>query len=220
MVAVMAVWGDIAPGAEDAFNEWYLREHVAERVALPGFRNGRRYVRTGRGRHRYLAMYEVDDIGVFTSTDYLARLDDPTGLTQRMMPHFRNFVRTVFHTRLRLGEAAGGVVTSIRFEPRADSDAGIVQWLTTEALIGLADAAGICRVQLLEADAERSTVGSRERTMRRGPDGFAPWTVLIEATDVDALRRAMGTRFDLGTFRERGALKVQVGVYRLMFAFG
>ena len=35
---------DIAPEHEAEFNEWYEREHIAERVAIEGFMEARRYI--------------------------------------------------------------------------------------------------------------------------------------------------------------------------------
>lgn len=45
---IMAVWTDITPRAENDVSEWYNRQHLLERVDVPGFRNGARY-RSGGG---------------------------------------------------------------------------------------------------------------------------------------------------------------------------
>jgi hypothetical protein len=34
---VLAIWNGIAPEAEEDFVAWHVREHIPERVALPGF---------------------------------------------------------------------------------------------------------------------------------------------------------------------------------------
>ena len=59
---VLAIWTDVAPEAEDDFNAWYNHQHLAERSAIPGFRNGRRF-RVVSGSPRYLALYETDSVG-------------------------------------------------------------------------------------------------------------------------------------------------------------
>ena len=41
---VLAIWNGIKPEAEDDFVAWHVREHIPERVGLPGFVRGRRYV--------------------------------------------------------------------------------------------------------------------------------------------------------------------------------
>jgi hypothetical protein len=34
---LLAVWADVDPEVEAEFNEWYDKEHVPERLAVPGF---------------------------------------------------------------------------------------------------------------------------------------------------------------------------------------
>ena len=44
---LLMVWTDIAPELDERFNEWYMREHMPDRVLrIPGFRHGRRFVST------------------------------------------------------------------------------------------------------------------------------------------------------------------------------
>ena len=43
MAGILAVWNDCAPEGLAHFERWYNREHLQERVAVPGFRRGRRY---------------------------------------------------------------------------------------------------------------------------------------------------------------------------------
>ena len=78
---VMAVWGDVAPAAEAEFNEWYFRQHVPERVGVAGWRVGRRFKKIGRGKHRYLAVYDVDGPDSFAHPLYRQSLDNPTEWT-------------------------------------------------------------------------------------------------------------------------------------------
>ena len=43
-MGVIAIWHDVLPEAKDEFYEWHSREHMPERVGIPGFRRGRRYL--------------------------------------------------------------------------------------------------------------------------------------------------------------------------------
>lgn len=54
----------------DEFNAWYDTEHVPERVAVPGFETGVRYVCID-GHPDYLAMYDTQDPEVFDTEGYL-----------------------------------------------------------------------------------------------------------------------------------------------------
>lgn len=58
------------PAFEDEFNAWYDTEHVPERVAVPGFDSGRRYVCID-GHPKYLAMYDMTHAGVLDTEGYL-----------------------------------------------------------------------------------------------------------------------------------------------------
>jgi hypothetical protein len=42
----VAIWNGIAPEGREEFYEWHNREHMPERVGIPGFRRGRRYTAT------------------------------------------------------------------------------------------------------------------------------------------------------------------------------
>jgi hypothetical protein len=56
---MLIVWMNIAQGHEDDFDGWFTRQHVPERVAVPGFRNGARYEAL-KGEPHFLSCYETD----------------------------------------------------------------------------------------------------------------------------------------------------------------
>ena len=76
--AMAAAWLDITPEVEAEFADWYFREHIPERVTLPGFLSGRRYTAPGGGPNKYLALYEATSKDVFGSEAYRERLNQPT----------------------------------------------------------------------------------------------------------------------------------------------
>lgn len=74
------------PHREGEFNAWYDDEHMAERLAIPGFRSARRRVADlPPGEGKYLATYELDSAAVLTSPAYLARLNNPTPWSKRCL---------------------------------------------------------------------------------------------------------------------------------------
>lgn len=75
------------PALEAEFNDWYDREHLPERLAIPGFLSARRWVADlPPGEGKYLATYELESAAVLESPAYLARFRDaPTPWTQRML---------------------------------------------------------------------------------------------------------------------------------------
>ena len=59
------------PTLEEEFNAWYDTEHLAERLAVPGFETALRYV-CQDGAPRYMAMYDMKSPAVLDSAEYLA----------------------------------------------------------------------------------------------------------------------------------------------------
>jgi hypothetical protein len=73
-------------GMDEEFNAWYDTEHLAERLAIPGFRSATRWIADAPpGEGRYLATYELDSVQVLASHDYLARFHSPTPWSRRCL---------------------------------------------------------------------------------------------------------------------------------------
>jgi hypothetical protein len=87
--ALMLYAVDVDPADEARFSSWYTHEHLPERVAVRGFLRGRRYVRVHGEGQQHLTLYDARDTSVFTSAEYLARLDDPTPLTRAVAATLR-----------------------------------------------------------------------------------------------------------------------------------
>jgi hypothetical protein len=74
------------PAMEEEFNAWYDDEHMAERLAIPGFRSARRWVTDcPPGGGKYLATYELDCLAVLESAAYLARFQNQTPWSRRCL---------------------------------------------------------------------------------------------------------------------------------------
>jgi hypothetical protein len=76
-------------GMEEEFNAWYDTEHIPERLAIPGFRSARRWVH----EQAYLATYELDSLGVLSSSAYLARYENQTPWSRRCLGKCVTFKR-------------------------------------------------------------------------------------------------------------------------------
>jgi len=68
--AAVIVWNDIAPQGREQFYRWHDKEHIPERLAVPGFLRGRRYAKRGHSPE-WLTFYEGADLDVLTSPEYL-----------------------------------------------------------------------------------------------------------------------------------------------------
>jgi hypothetical protein len=74
------------PAMEEEFNAWYDTEHLAERLAIPGFRSALRWTLDGAaGAGKYLATYELDSAAVLQSPEYLARFNHQSPWSRRCL---------------------------------------------------------------------------------------------------------------------------------------
>ena len=87
---------------------------MPERVGIPGFRRGRRYVAIS-GAPEYFNLYEADSPETLAGQDYLNRLNAPTPWTQRVVPSFRNVARSICRVAFTNGVGSGGVMLTLRF---------------------------------------------------------------------------------------------------------
>ena len=191
---LLAIWHGVEPGFEPAFDEWYDRQHHAERVAIPGFARARRYLNLGIGP-RYFARYDVADATVLASDPYLAALNHPTPWTQKLMPRYRATTRAVFRFASGSGNAEGAELVTLRIAAGAAPAE-----LAVTALAALVGAPGVLRVEVWDADAVASTLRTKEKELRAEPDNVVSQAILIEGSSmvrvVDAVARHLLPRLE------------------------
>src|SRR5918998_1949043 len=164
MSGILAIWNDCDPAVLSDYERWYNREHLPERLVVPGFRSGQRYESSGGRGERFFTWYEVDGPEVLSSPAYLARLVDATPWTLRIMPSFRAMSRTVCERVAAAGQLAGAHIVTLQLDRRPTAGPG-----AADLLAGLAERDGVGRVQLWAA-AHQMPVGTREAQARGGTD--------------------------------------------------
>ena len=82
---------NVAPEHEAEFNEWYDAEHIPALAAVPGTLCARRYRSSTAATQRYVAIYHFASPDVPDSAEWKAAANSPW--TERMRPHFRDFLR-------------------------------------------------------------------------------------------------------------------------------
>lgn len=112
--AFLAIWHDIAPEGEDEWHSWHTRQHMPERLGVPGFLVGRRYVDWDLDNQRWFTLYETVKLETLSSDDYRARLNNPTNWSGRTQPWFRNFSRSACVLSASVGRGIGGALGTIR----------------------------------------------------------------------------------------------------------
>jgi hypothetical protein len=210
--AAVLIWNDVAPEGRDAFYAWHDREHVPERLALPGFRRGRRFAKAGHSPE-WLTMYEADDIGALTSREYFARLNAPTPATSAALKHFRNTSRAVCRIACSLGSSTGGHVLALRLNIVAAQADAMCRYLCDEAFPRAMAHTGVVACHLYQAHASASFVSTAESSTREFD--VPAWVVLCEASTAAAASAAR-LAIDGPDFRRLGVMvREDAAVYAL-----
>lgn len=215
--AVVAIWNDIDPDARADFYEWHSREHMLERVAVPGFLRGRRCV-AERGSPEWFTLYEVDRTSTLAGADYLARLNNPTEWTRRVVPSFTNVTRSLCRTKLSTGNGVGGVMLTLRCDAAPERAAELERFFE-EAVPRWAERPQVHGAHLCRLELEASSVQTEERKARANANRLAEFVVMVEASQAGALdpvQRELG-RDRLVAAGASGDSPLEVGLYRLEF---
>lgn len=175
----LAIWHNLADDFRTEFVEWHNREHLPERLEVPGFRCGRRF-HAVEGGPEYFNLYETDDVGVLSSATYLERLNHPTPWTRRVVPGFRDVARSICRVEFSAGVGQGGVMLTQRFAVAETDCARVSDALVSRILPEIAARAGITGAHLCRADTAASAVKTAEALARGTPTAIPAWMVLLE----------------------------------------
>jgi len=214
--AVLAIWNGITPQAEEEFVAWHVREHIPERVGLPGFLRGRRYIAID-GSPKFFNFYETRCIEDLSSAAYLARLDDPTPWTRAVVAQFTDTSRTLCHVKGSVGRGDGAAIETVRMSSSLPADR-FARALMDRCASLVATVTGIVAAHLLKGDSEGSNRLTAEKKLRGGEDEIADWILLIEATDVQRLAELRSSALSDATLIEGGARTgLKRGIYILQY---
>jgi len=208
--AVVAIWNGIEPDTREQFYDWHVNEHMPERVGIPGFRRGRRYIAADAAtRPEFFTLYEADTMQVLQGSGYAGRLNDPTPATRSTTAKFTDTFRALSRVLISHGPGMGGAMLTIRF------DCDEQHLIAVRAMVrAAAQATRVTGAHLCQSDAAASavrTVETRGRTDIQPPPSCF---VLVEATDTEALTDILLERALLGAGATGPFIR---GVYRLEY---
>jgi hypothetical protein len=171
--AAVAMWWDVAPEMRSEWEDWHSSEHMPERLAIPGFLRGTRWVALS-GAPSYFVLYEVAQLATLTGAAYLDRLNNPTPWSRKMMPHHRNMVRSLCRVREGWGGGVPPALATIRFSPSSDS-------------IRLPRGPGLTGAHLLQSQPMPGAPTTEQKI--RGGDASADWVMLIGGYDRESVAK-------------------------------
>jgi hypothetical protein len=212
--AAMILSFDVAPDAVAEHDDWHTHEHLPERLAIPGFLRGTRWVAL-EGNPRYFVLYEVEALATLTSAAYLARLNQPTPWTTKMMPHYRGMTRGFCAVTATYGAGVGNSAALIRFKPPEEDGGPLREWLSTTALPPLPSRSGLGCAHLLEA---AETPPSTNEQRIRGVDSTMAWAVLAIGFSASRVADLVGNELSEERFRQQGAEDYAAVVYRMDYS--
>jgi hypothetical protein len=174
--AAVAMWWDIASEVRAEWEDWHTREHMPERLGIPGFLRGTRWIAES-GQPSYFVLYEAERLETLTTGTYLERLNHPTPWSLKMMPHHRNMVRSLCEVRATWGGGVPQTLATIRFSLASD-------------LPKLPQTQGLTGAHLLQSVPMAATPQTMEQKIRGG-DASADWVLLIGGYDSEAVKAAV-----------------------------
>lgn len=177
------VWTNVDPAHEDDFNKWYDREHVEERIALPGFVSGIRYIAEDDSR-RYLGLYRTSSLDAFRSDAYRQAFGHQTAWSVTNLGRMRDCMRRVCTIEAETGVGTGAVLALLRLGRPVQ--AGDVEALSRWGR-DLQASDGVIATRVLVPDVTLSSPLPAEKTEGRVLDPL----FLIEGTSEAALRAAL-----------------------------
>jgi hypothetical protein len=208
--AAMLLNFDIVPGEITEHDDWHTHEHFPERLSIPGFLRGTRWI-AEQGRPRYFVMYEVEGLEVLASAAYLERLNNPTPWTQKMMTHYRGMTRGLCRVTHSFGAGLGHVALLVRFKPAQGKPP---DWL--HAVAGaLPQRPGLASAHLFESGLA-APVTSEQRI--RGKDAGVDCALLVTGYSAGSLAALADGELSEPKFRQHGAEGVSMGAYRTAYS--
>jgi hypothetical protein len=213
----LAIWNDIAPEGREVFFEWHGREHVAERLAIPGFLRCRRYVAL-YGAPEHFTFYETTNLEVLTGPGYSGAMGHQTPWTAEAVSHLRNLDRHLCAVVASTGEHDGGLMACWRYTLPTSATSQHARDFDQLILPKLAGKQGVGAVHLL---ANHGNVHPAEAAKgAAAPAATSHWIILAEGWDdiapFEALCRSVLSSDDAK--RLGMTAPVQHGLYRLMLS--
>jgi hypothetical protein len=214
---VLAIWNGIDPKAESEFVKWHVAEHIPERVGLPGFLRGRRYVAVD-GNPKFFNFYETRAPSDLSSPVYRGRLDEPTAWTKSVVRFFQDTSRTICEVSTTLGCGEGAFLEAVRLDTGIDADR-FKMLLTSQVLRPASCQAGVVGVHLLQGQNAPAAGATAESQLRGAPDEVAPWVLLIEAVEPNVIHALRQNIVHETALRSAGVEhEIKRGMYALQFS--
>jgi hypothetical protein len=213
--AAVAMWWDMAPALQTEFEDWHSHEHFPERMSIPGFYRGSRWADCNGGEG-FFVLYELETYETLISPHYLARLNDPTPWSTKMMPYHRNMVRSQCRVIESFGGGVARFMLTLRLSPAAGR-AGALHHNLKQLLATLPGRPGLTGAHLLRTDTPDVAPTAEQKI--RGGDAVADWVILVSGYESGAVEQVAREELGATGLEQAGAQpSPAASVYRLSYA--
>lgn len=179
--AFLALWNERAATRDD-YDVWHTREHVPERLTVPGILAGQRYADGDGPLPSYFTLYSLRDLDVLKSPQYLAVVEQPTSWSLSMRPAMSHWYRRGCDTRFSLGGGTGGCLAAILLSG-SPADAQV-----RDSFLKVSDLIAFCGLHLGQV-CEVPALPFADNAPAHLPDADA--ILLVEGFDWNALGAAL-----------------------------
>lgn len=211
--AAIATWSNTSE--PEPWAVWHSREHLPERVDVPGFLRGRRMRTEEKGAVPFFILYELADASVLHSPAYLQRLNHPTEWTNRIMPSNLHMCRTLCTVAAQSGEGVGGFAIPIPLNAAAGRTDELQDWLRTSLMPTLASVPTLTGCHLLLRHGPATHGETQEERLRGKRNLSVDGVLTLEGYDAGALVNAVRSHVAEGWRRRGGASEAATTVYQL-----
>jgi hypothetical protein len=207
--AAIAMWWRVEEAHLAEFQAWHSREHLPERLGIPGFNRGSRWQR--EGGLDFFVVYELDTYETLTSAPYRARLDNPTPWSAKMMPRHLGMVRSQCRVIATAGRGVSTFMCTLRLTPGRSHD--LEAYIAS--VVAVPGRPGVTGAHLLRTETPKASSTTEEKI--RGGDAVADWIVLVSGHDAVALAAVRDGALSAGTLRGNGAAQTSgADIFRLV----
>jgi hypothetical protein len=213
--AALAMWWDIAPEDRPGFEQWHSSEHFSERLAVPGFLSGTRWVAVSGSPH-YFVMYELSGLDVLSSEPYRERLNNPSAWTTQTMARFNNMVRSQCLVRGREGLGVAHAMLTVRYTAKSDQAKRMQEWIVQQVLPALIAKPGVTAAHLIENVVPAVPLSQQTAEQKlRGGDSVADWILLVGGYDMETVASLLQNELQAQILERHGAEAPLTGLYRM-----
>ena len=212
---LVVIWNGIRDDKREDFMEWHPRQHMVERLSIPGFLRGRRCIAL-EGAPDFLTIYELESPDVLLTDVYRQRLANPTDWSSATLPAFTDNTRGACRVLFTEGYAMGGFILTVRFAAEDGREAALIE-AVREAMPRLASMPRITGAHFAQNDT--SLTGGNAGNQRGRVIMLPELVVMIEGSEAGAVAAAGESVMSNEALRRMSAKPdVARGLYQLEYS--